>query len=144
MAHFEKLSFCSGGNLQGINLNASFRFQISLSPLQANLFPPCLLDELLICVDKSINLTSKMIIYILEAQNVLLILLNTFQVIQASTYSIYSDHLYSLYTAFLLDKKHFSEVFVLLMLLKKVSLSMFVSQQTTERINQQLVSVFFH
>ena len=108
-------------------MNASFRFQISLSPLQANLFPPCLLDELLICVDKSINLTSKMIIYILEAQNVLLILLNTFQVIQASTYSIYSDHLYSLYTAFLLDKKHFSEVFVLLMLLKKVSLSMFVS-----------------
>ena len=68
-----------------------------------------------------------MIIYILEAQNVLLILLNTFQVIQASTYSIYSHHLYSLYTAFLLDKKHFSEVFVLLMLLKKVSLSMFVS-----------------
>ena len=144
MAHFEKLSVYSGGNLQGINLNASFRFQISLSPLQANLFPPCLLDELLICVDKSINLTSKMIIYILEAQNVLLILLNTFQVIQASTYSIYSDHLYSLYTAFLFDKKHFSEVFVLLMLLKKVSLSMFVSQQTTERINQQLVSVFFH
>ena len=67
-----------------------------------------------------------MIMYILEAQNVLLILLNTFQVIQASTYSICSDHLYSIYTAFLLDKKHFSEVFVLLMLLKKVSLSMFV------------------